>query len=85
MISSAKLILLAAILVNFVSCENESADNDVVVTPLVQTNNGAVRGKILQTLRHKISYNSFKGIPYAKVPTGELRFKVSFENSLKEI
>lgn len=85
MIFSVKLILLAVVLVNFVSCENESADNDVVATPLVQTNNGAVRGKILHTLRHKVAYNSFKGIPYAKVPTGKLRFKVSFENSPKEI
>lgn len=73
-----KLILLAVVFKNFVKCENGSAgrsDADIA-SQLVQTNNGAVRGKVLETLRHKITYYSFKGIPYAKVPTGELRFKV---------
>lgn len=76
---SVKIILLAVILVNFVWCKNENiatSDNDVA-TQLVQTNSGAIRGEVLQTLRHKLTYYSFKGIPYAKVPIGDLRFKVS--------
>lgn len=77
--SSVKIILLAVFFVNFVLCENEStatSDNNVA-TQLVQTNSGSVRGEVLQTIRHKLTYYSFKGIPYAKVPTGDLRFKVS--------
>lgn len=77
--SFVKIVLLAAILVNFVSCKNESAfvsDNDVA-TQVVRTNNGDVRGHVLETIRHKTLYYSFKGIPYAKAPTGNLRFKVS--------
>lgn len=45
---------------------------------VVQTNNGRIRGVFKQTLIEKVNYFSFKGIPYAKSPTGELRFEVSF-------
>lgn len=42
----------------------------------VKTNTGAVRGIRDRTLLNKIDYYSFKGIPYAKAPIGDLRFKV---------
>lgn len=81
--SSVKVVLLAII---YVLCANESGatSENVVASQLVQTNSGAVRGKVLQTLRHKLTYYSFKGIPYAKVPTGDLRFKVSANRKLKK-
>lgn len=45
-------------------------------TPVVRTPSGPVRGLILRTVWHSIKYSSFKGIPYAKPPLGDLRFKV---------
>lgn len=38
---------------------------------------GTVSGLEENTIFQEKSYYSFKGIPYAKPPTGELRFKVS--------
>lgn len=51
----------------------------------IQTRNGKVRGIRKTTLIHKVVFYSFKGIPYAKSPTGELRFKVSFSNKIYEV
>lgn len=42
----------------------------------VETDYGAIRGRVEKSLIHQKKYYSFKGIPYAKEPTGELRFKV---------
>ncbi|XP_054012725.1 juvenile hormone esterase-like [Hylaeus anthracinus] len=44
-------------------------------TPVVYTNSGPVRGLISRTVWNEVEYSSFKGIPYAKPPTGSLRFK----------
>lgn len=44
----------------------------------IETNDGKVRGVRKTTLIKEIDFYAFKGIPYAKSPTGELRFKVSF-------
>lgn len=43
---------------------------------VVDTNNGQVRGASGITLLKNITFYSFKGIPYAKPPIGDLRFKV---------
>ncbi|XP_033150936.1 esterase B1-like, partial [Drosophila busckii] len=43
-------------------------------SPVVQTTHGSVRGALHQTL-YDDSYYGFDGIPYAKPPLGELRFK----------
>lgn len=40
------------------------------------SNGNEVRGRELKTLYANRSYFSFKGIPYAEPPVGELRFKV---------
>lgn len=42
----------------------------------ISTSSGQIRGKQNQTLFDKITYYSFRGIPFAKSPIGELRFKV---------
>lgn len=42
---------------------------------LVRIEQGQLRGKVLSSVRD-VQYFSYKGIPYAKPPIGELRFKV---------
>lgn len=61
-------------LVCFVLFLNVNSDSNVKHRT-VKTNDGQVRGLLKTTLIKKLDYYSFKGIPYAKPPTGELRFK----------
>lgn len=44
--------------------------------PIVQTQKGPIQGKISSTPQGRQFY-SFQGIPFAKPPTGDLRFRVS--------
>jgi carboxylesterase type B len=44
-------------------------------SPVVETNYGRVRGRNFHFGQHSVS--AFLGIPYAKPPTGPLRFQVS--------
>ena len=44
---------------------------------IVDSDNGQIRGIKSTTLLKGDSYYAFKGIPYAKPPIGELRFKVT--------
>ncbi|XP_076685745.1 juvenile hormone esterase-like [Andrena cerasifolii] len=48
-------------------------------TEVVTTDKGAVRGTILKTVLDSVSYAAFLGIPYAKPPVGELRFRDPIE------
>lgn len=52
-------------------------------TVRVKTDNGDVEGTVAKSLFAKRNFYSFKGIPYAKPPVGELRFKVNFNKPLK--
>lgn len=45
---------------------------------IVLTTNGWVRGSRETTQRKQVDFIAFRGIPYAKPPIGELRFKVSY-------
>lgn len=45
--------------------------------PVVKLSKGEIRGHTLKS-RNGRDYNSFTGIPYAKPPVGDLRFKVNF-------
>lgn len=47
---------------------------------IVETNDGKVRGIRDTSFFKRVEFYSFKGIPYAKIPTNEFRFKVSFIN-----
>lgn len=47
----------------------------------VSTEYGQVRGQSDRTQFEKRPYFAFKGIPYAKPPVGELRFKVCYLSS----
>lgn len=42
--------------------------------PIIETKNGQIRGNILSS-RHENPFYSFRGIPFAKPPINELRFK----------
>ena len=45
---------------------------------IVSTKDGLVRGLKETTIVESREFYSFKGIPFAKPPIGNLRFKVSF-------
>lgn len=49
----------------------------------VVTENGAVRGRLELSFLHKMPFYSFKGIPYAQPPVGELRFKVNYNTKIQ--
>lgn len=42
----------------------------------VRTGSGVVIGRFEETIRNKRPFYAFRGIPYAKPPTGQRRFKV---------
>ncbi|XP_043248655.1 juvenile hormone esterase-like [Colletes gigas] len=65
------LFLAIALLATAVKCRN--------LSQVVQTNKGPVQGVVLKTAFHQKSYSTFFGIPYAKPPVGELRFKAPVE------
>lgn len=45
--------------------------------PIVEIEQGKLRGKVSKNY-NDFEYYTFKGIPYAKPPVGELRFAVSY-------
>lgn len=56
---------------------NSAPASDSNELPIVKTKNGDVLGSIATTLLDQRKFFSFQGIPYAKPPIGELRFRVS--------
>lgn len=52
---------------------------------IVETTNGKIRGILNTTLLNAIPFYSFRGVPYAKPPIGDLRFKVHKYTRLKSI
>lgn len=64
------LVVFVAIGIIFVQ------DVDAGVHKIVETNYGKVKGIIGKTFFKEKTYFAFKGIPFAKPPIGELRFKV---------
>lgn len=68
--SSTMLVSVVALLSCYLAITVVSGiDEDL----LVQTKNGKIRGKAMQVLDGEVRF--FLGIPYAKPPVGELRFK----------
>lgn len=45
---------------------------------VINIESGKIRGKLLPSFLDQRKFYSFRGIPYAKPPLGELRFKVHF-------
>lgn len=48
---------------------------------LVKTSSGELHGNTDETLLNRRIFYSFRGIPYAKPPVGELRFRVSVQKT----
>jgi hypothetical protein len=46
------------------------------VKPVVKVQQGLLEGKLLTSARSKNRFTGFLGIPYAKPPVGDLKFKV---------
>lgn len=44
---------------------------------VIETDNGSIRGVRNTTLLNGVIFYSFRGIPYAKAPIADLRFKVT--------
>lgn len=73
------LICLNLLLCRAVAAEPSSDRSKAMRTwRTVQTKSGAIRGAQQTTLLKGVDYYAFKGIPYAKAPIGDLRFRVSF-------
>lgn len=72
LVISITVLVLAVQIINSGSGTYDM-NSDITV---VNTVNGLVRGKKFLTLYESKPYYSFKGIPYAKPPLGDLRFKV---------
>lgn len=68
-------MFLAHIVIALICAVNSIAGEQYKI---VKTLNGQVRGVRKTTLLKEIPFYSFKGIPYAKPPVGDLRFKVCF-------
>lgn len=68
-----KLRFCLAFTVIFISVNSDEMNKNVYKT--VQTNSGLIRGRLNQTLLQKKNYFAFKGIPFARPPLRELRFK----------
>lgn len=73
---SSRLFLIHILLYLYNTIAHESAHEYAIVF----THSGVVRGKRLNTLYDDGQYYAFKGIPYAKSPVDELRFKVDMQN-----
>lgn len=58
-----------------VNTESGSSEEDE--SSVVETESGRVRGRKNYTLFESRAFYAFKGIPYARAPVEELRFKVN--------
>lgn len=56
---------------------NSNMNNTANSNATVQTNYGLIKGVLTLSLLNNVFY-SFNGVPYAKPPLGDLRFKVHY-------
>lgn len=89
--SSSIFVTIVVLLVSINSINSKSPTNDdssinqstaldgtfYIDNPykIVKTNDGSVRGQLKMTQFHGKPYHAYQGIPYAKAPIGDLRFK----------
>lgn len=70
------VLLLASLCLIKKSQSETPTENPLDRQPIVQTENGPIKGSVLQT-RLGEQFLGFRGIRYGKAPVGDLRFKVS--------
>lgn len=71
------LILSISVAVLVVTISDFSGNKELPEFETISTYNGQLRGCLQHTFFDNKPYYAFKGIPYAKPPLRELRFKVS--------
>lgn len=62
-------LLVVAVIVSRARCQ--------LFSPVIRTNKGYVKGRPALTTFNRLPYVEFLGIPFAKPPVGDLRFRVS--------
>lgn len=79
--SSVDLSLISALYSTLLLLSSYVNKEETKIEPYktVSTEYGMVRGRLETSYLNQKPYYSFKGIPYAKPPIGELRFKVSLK------
>lgn len=65
--------VLAIMVGAFFMFNGNSSDPEIVLTK-----SGSVRGVGETSFRNKVKFHAFRGIPYAKPPLGDFRFKVMY-------
>lgn len=71
-------VIIIVVLLNIcLACGNRNTAPSA--TKSVETSDGTVIGRLEETIRLKKPFYAFRGIPYAKPPTGERRFKVNLK------
>lgn len=70
------IVSLCLMLFAFGNCRCSDEDEPYKSYKSVETHDGIVRGIRKFTLFRNVGYDAFLGIPYAKTPIDELRFKV---------
>lgn len=78
----AVLAIVIAVLVLTVQLRNQNTGNNEFVPietdfVVVETTSGQLRGRKAFTVLNQTPYFTFRGIPYAQPPIGELRLKVT--------
>lgn len=69
-------VILIVVLLNLcLACGHRNTAPSAVKS--VETSDGTVIGRLEETIRLKKPFYAFRGIPYAKPPIGERRFKVN--------
>lgn len=72
-------ILAISVAVLILTVTNWNYEEELPEFRTVSTFNGQLRGRLHHTFFDDKPYYAFRGIPYAKPPIWELRFKVSFK------
>ena len=71
---TSNLVLFVVLPLIWMLLATTTVSNTVGTYPIVQTEKGPIRGKRI-SLHHGKQVDAFFGIPYAKPPIGELRFR----------
>lgn len=57
-------------------CSSLASEEQTSRKPILRVQQGLLKGKVLASIQNKTKYVAFLGIPNAKPPVGDLKFKV---------